>query len=85
MTFMTSVICSYLADRLATAPLSCIQIVQHICEVHLKSQSGEAWGVPFEPRWGALACWTLQGAARQTALALEAACLATALTKSLQM
>lgn len=51
----------------------------------LKSQSGEAWGVPFEPRWGALACWTLQGAARQTALALEAACLASALTKSLQM
>jgi len=85
MTFMISVVSSYLADRLATAPPSCMQTVQRICEVHLKSQSGEAWGVPFEQRWGALACWTLQGAARQTPLALKAAHPAAALAKPLQM
>ncbi len=62
-----------------------MQALQRICEGHLKSQSGEAWGVPFEPRWGALACWTLQGAARPMLLALKASCPAAALAKPLQM
>jgi len=85
MTFMKTVVSSYLADRLATTHLSSMQAVQCICETHLKSQSGEAWEVLFEPRWGALACWTLQGAARPTPLALKASRLAAALAKPLQM
>ena len=62
-----------------------MQTVQRVCEGHLKSQFAEAWGVPFEPRWDALACWTLQGPARPTPLALKVSRPTAALAKPLQM
>lgn len=81
MIFIISVVGSCLADRLATTSMQAAAFVKF----YLKSQSEEAWGVPVELRWGALACWTLQDAARPTRLGLKPSRLAAALAKPLQM